>query len=141
MLIGYAMAGKLYADAKRRANLVFQCVIVNAALCLLLSLNHTFWLAGALLFLLGTLTGIVTLITMNVLIAHTDADKRGRIFSVLIMITQGITPLAMSLIGVVGDGLLGNVQALYMSCGACLMILGIALYSNRDLREFLQAGG
>jgi DHA3 family macrolide efflux protein-like MFS transporter len=137
MLTGYVLAAKLPIPPARTAHLVFGCVIGNALICLALSSIHWYLLAAALLLLLGCFSGMVTLTSLNALISRTDADKRGRVSAILVMIAQGLTPLVMSFVGVIGDLLHGNVRPLYAACGAVLLLLGVILSFNADLRRFL----
>jgi DHA3 family macrolide efflux protein-like MFS transporter len=138
LLIGYGLAGKLRVPVDRISSVVFGSVFGNAIICLLLSSTRRYWLASMLLFLFGSCTGIVTLLCLNAVISRTEADKRGRVSAILIMISQGITPLAMSLMGFIGDILHGNVRPLYAGCGAVLLVMGVFLFSNRDLRRFFE---
>jgi hypothetical protein len=54
------------------------------------------------------------------------------------MVTQGLTPLAMSLIGVVSDLLGNNIRLLYSGCGVLLSAAAVTMLANRDLRDFLR---
>ncbi len=138
LLTGYSVAGKLPAPFNRTTPLLFGCLIVNALICIALSLIAWYWLAAMLLFGLGCFSGMVTLLSMNVLISRTDPDMRGRISAILVMITQGLTPLLISFIGVIGDLLHGNVRPVYAACGAALLLVVARLLSKPHLRRFLE---
>lgn len=140
LLTGYALAAKLPIPDTRIAPLLFGSVIGNAFICLTLSCVHWYGLAVALLFLLGGFSGMVTLLCLNVLISRTDAHMRGRIAAILVMITQGLTPLLISFIGVIGDLLHGNVRPVYAACGGALLLVAVRLSFNPHLRRFLDAG-
>ncbi len=138
LLVGYALAGKLSIPADRIGPVVFGCVLGNALICLSLGAIHWYAFAAMLLCVLGCFSGMVTLLSINALISQTDPDKRGRVSAMLVMIVQGLTPLIMSFVGVIGDLLHGNVQPIYSFCGAALFVLAATLFFNRPLRRFLK---
>jgi MFS family permease len=137
LFLGYAWIARSRMPADRKSTVVISCIVASATVCMSLAFIHTYWLASVLLLLFGSFTGAVSLLCMNALLSQTDRDKRGRVAAVLIMITQGITPLTMALLGIVVDELKGNLAPLYASCGLALLITGLMLFSSRDLRFFL----
>lgn len=137
ILIGYALGAKLPPRSSRITTIVFGCVLANAAICVLLSAIHWYALAALLLLTLGCCTGLITLVSLNILIGRSDPDKRGRISAFLVMIAQGLTPSLMSLVGLVADSLRGNIRPLYAGCGVILLVLGVLLSMNAELKRFL----
>jgi MFS family permease len=138
ILTGYGIAGRFPPRSRRRHPVVFGCVLGCAATILALASAGILWQALLFLMLLGTLIGVVTLVSLNAFIEQTEPDKRGRVAAVLLMVTQGLTPLAMSLIGVVSDLLGNNIRLLYSGCGILLSAAAVTMFANRDLRDFLR---
>lgn len=138
ILTGYGIAGRFPPPSRLRHPVVFGCVLGCAATILALASAGVLWQALLFLMLLGTLIGVVTLVSLNAFIEQTEPDKRGRVAAVLLMVTQGLTPLAMSLIGVVSDLLGNNIRLLYSGCGILLSAAAVTMFANRDLRDFLR---
>jgi MFS transporter, DHA3 family, macrolide efflux protein len=134
--IGFALTTKSTLQAAHRSLAVTGCLILSAAVCAGLVLVHTFWIAAVLLLCFGAFTGAVSLLCMNALILQTDSDKRGRVTAVLIMITQGVTPLAMSVLGIAVDLLSGDLRPLYAVCGLALLGVALTFSSSRDVQYF-----
>lgn len=139
MLLGYGAGGGFRQPARYRHAVMFASVAGCAAAILALAYLKTFSGALVALVVLGSLIGIVTLTALSLIIKQTDPEKRGRVGAVLLMVTQGLTPLAMALIGVISDLLRNNIRLLYAGCGTLLFAAAIAMFSNRDLRDFLQS--
>jgi MFS family permease len=139
LLIGYGLAGRFPPPAPHRHTAVFAGAIGCSVAVLALASLSFFPEAMILLCALGCLIGVVTLICLSTFIRQTEPQKRGRVAAVLMMVTQGVTPLAMSLIGVVSDFLGNNMRLLYAACGWLLLGSAIVMATNRDLRQFLQS--
>jgi MFS family permease len=139
MLAGYGLGGRFPAPPRHRHSAVFGCIVGSAASVLALAFLSVFWGATIVLIVLGCMIGLITLISLSVLIEHTEPARRGRVTAVLLMVTQGLTPLAMSLVGVISDLLGNNMRLLYGGCGTLLCIAAAAMYANHDLREFLHS--
>lgn len=138
MLIGYVIGGRLPPPPRYRPAVVLGCVVGCGGGILALALLPKLEEALIVLSCLGCFIGMVTLISLSVFIQKTEAEKRGRVSAVLLMVTQGLTPLAMSLIGVISDLLGNNIRLLYGGCGSLLCVTAIAMFTNRDLQEFLR---
>ncbi len=138
LLTGYAISGRLPPQQHRRHAALFGCVGGCAAIIVALAFLQTFWRVALLIGLLGALIGIVTLISLNAFIQQTEPNKRGRVGAVLLMTTQGITPIAMFAIGMLSDAMGNNIRVLYGACGMLLAATVVATSTNRDLRDFLQ---
>ena len=135
MLLGFILGGRTKGFRHVHA-LLFACVIGNSLTTFALSGIHELWMAMILLFVSGVLAGMMGLLSINAILAKTDQNKRGRVVSILMMIAQGLTPLAMSLMGLVGDRLHGNVQFLYAVLAGLLLLTSLALFFNSDLKHF-----
>ena len=138
ILSGYAIGGKFQPLPRRRHTVVFSCVVGCAVTILALASLEFLWPALIALAMLGALIGVVTLVALNAFIQQTEPEKRGRVAAVLMMVTQGLTPLAMSLVGVISDLLGNNIRLLYGGCGILLSIAAVSMFVNRDLRDFLR---
>ncbi len=138
ILTGYAIAGRFQAAPRYRHLLVFGSVLGCGMTILALASFGILWPALVALVILGSLIGVVTLVSLNTFIQQTEPEKRGRVFAVLLMVTQGFTPLAMCLIGIVSDSLGNNIRLLYGGCSILLLAAAVTMFSNRDLRDFLR---
>jgi MFS family permease len=139
MLIGYAVCGRFPPPAKQRHAAALVCVLGCAVAVFSLAFLSGFWPAMFSLGTLGCLIGVATLICLSVLMQQTEAHMRGRVSAVLVMATQGVTPLAMALVGILSDLLGKNIRLLYGGCGVLLAVTAIVMSANRDLPEFLQS--
>ena len=134
--IGFALTTRSTLQFAHRSPAVTTCLILSAAVCVGLSFVHTFWIAAVLLLCFGAFTGSVSLLFMNALVLQTDPDKRGRVTAVMLMITQGATPLTMSVLGIAVDLLSDNLRPLYGVCGLGLLAVALTFSSSRDVQYF-----
>ncbi len=137
MLAGYSIAGRFPPRPLRRHAALFSSVTAAGLIIFSLVLVQRFWQAAFLLVLLGMAMGVLTLIALNAFIQQTEAGKRGRVNAVLLMTTQGLTPIAMLATGVLCDMWGNNIRGLYGICGALLLITMAFMFANSDLRAFL----
>jgi MFS family permease len=136
LTLGYFAVAREVLPRARRSAVVTGCVLASAVFCMALALNHSYETALVLLFLFGMSSGAIALLCLNEMLAQTDPDKRGRISAALLMITQGLTPLAMSLLGVAVDQLSGNVLPVYGACSLAFGLLALISFSSRNLQSF-----
>jgi MFS transporter, DHA3 family, macrolide efflux protein len=135
MLAGYVQGGRTKTTSAYAHYIVLGCIIGTGAAALVISQLHSLSFALVMLFLMGFLAGVALLLSINALIIKTPTDKRGRIAGVLVMVGR-IAPLAMSVFGLLGDKLNGNVRPIYAGCAVMLLVLGSTLLFNADLRRF-----
>jgi MFS family permease len=138
LLIGYGLGGYNRIRPIRIASVATGCIFGNSLICLVLSVNHSFYLATLLLVLFGFGNGMISMLSVNSLLAQTRIDKRGRVISILIMVTQGFMPLTMAFVGVIGDMLRGNVRPLYAGCGGFLLVMALVAFSNQEFTVFFR---
>lgn len=136
LTLGYLAVAREVMPRARRSAVVTGCVLSSAVFCMGLALNHSYEAALVLLLLFGLSSGAIALLCLNEMLAQTDPDKRGRISAALLMITQGLTPLAMSLLGVAVDQLSGNVLPVYGACSLAFGLLALISFCSRNLQSF-----
>lgn len=136
LFLGYLAVAREVLPNIERSAVVPVCILAGAMCCGGLALNHSYYGALGLLCSFGFFTGAFSLLCLNELLAQTDSDKRGRISAVVLMITQGLTPLTMGLLGVAVDQLAGNVRPIYGACGVAFVLLAVLSFSSRALRYF-----
>jgi hypothetical protein len=136
LLAGYSAVAREIIPSVRRSSIVTGCILASAAICMGLALTRSYWTALPLLLLFGVCTGSIFLLSLNALLAQTDPDMRGRVSAVLLMITQGLTPLAMSGLGIAVDQLAGNVRPVYGACSLAFGLLGLLFACSRMLQYF-----
>jgi hypothetical protein len=138
MFLGFGVTAKRSIPGERRTSAASLSLVFGAATCVGLALVHVYWIAALLLLVFGFFSGSISLLCNNALISQTDADMRGRVSSVMITITQGVTPLSMGVLGVAVDLLNRNVPLFYAACGATLLLVAVTFSANRNVRYFFQ---
>jgi MFS transporter, DHA3 family, macrolide efflux protein len=97
-------------------------------------------IAWALLFGLGLLTGWVSLMAITMLQTATEEGARGRVFGVLLAVSQGMGPVAMLLTGLAAEVSGNNLRLIYTVSGLGSLIIAARLSFNPKIREFFLTG-
>lgn len=138
MFLGFGMAGALgKLSATTTSRLILFCGalmgIPLASLAFITQALIAVWAIGCI----GTMNGFLIVSLVSMLQRAMPSELRGRAFGLLTMVTQGLTPVAMGLAGVVADITHRNVPVVYFVCGAAATILSLNLAVRRECREFL----
>lgn len=136
-LIGYTIAGGIKLSGKSRSWCVIVALILNCIMFVAIAFMKT---AMASLFIwvpIGILNGFTNINIMTILQTSTPSEIRGRVFGLLGTLSQGLTPIAMGLSGVVADLLDQNVPLVFMICGGIATLISIIVSFSKDFREFL----
>lgn len=136
-LIGYAVGGIARAPAEKSGRLVLTATVLMSLLLTSLAAVHNPWVALSLITGIGITSGFNAIRLVTVLQLATPQDVRGRVFGMLMTITQGLAPVAMALTGFVLDLTGRNIAAVYFSCGAAAALLSANIVLRRDCRQFL----
>ena len=94
--------------------------------------------ALSFLFALGLLMGWVSLTAISMLQAATEQGARGRVFGVLLTISQGMTPLAMLLAGLAAQASGNNLRLIYTVSGLASLLIGTWLSFSAKIRDFFE---
>ncbi len=96
----------------------------------------TRWVAAAFSLLLGLEFGVLMIPALSYLMEHTSDDLRGRIFSLLFMVVNGVTALPVLLTAVLSDWLGIN----RVIAGLGVLLAGTGLVVARYARRVFEAG-
>lgn len=132
MAVGTLAAALMAARRKRPRLLVVMIAMAVFVVSMLLSaVAPNFWVFAALLVPCG-LSGITMMITCNSLLQlSTDAEYRGRVMSLYMLLFLGSTPIGAPIIGWIGETL-GARWAVGLGGGALAIVwIGAAVYLLR----------
>jgi MFS family permease len=135
-LSGYLLAGFSYRLKSRLFPAVAACVFLTS-----LSFGLLGWITnsiGALVLtvVLGCMMGWVTMTSTTILQQGTEPEARGRVFGLLISITQALTPVAMLATGYIAELTGNNVRLIYEVAGVSSALVGLGLARSSPVREF-----
>jgi len=99
-MAGYVVSSIIFIPPRRKLkSLIISIVIYNISL--IIAVNQSFNLSMVMFLLIGGFfNSIVNLIILSTVQAATPGDMRGKVMAFISMITQGLTPFAMALGGV-----------------------------------------
>lgn len=136
-LLGFIWAGAVRITGHTRSSLMLISLAVQAVLLGSLGFTDSKFVALALLFATGILNGFLNINISTIMQLTTPTEIRGRVFSLLSMVTGGLAPLAMGLSGVVADLLDQNIPLIFIVCGGITAVLSIGISFSHHFREFL----
>ncbi len=136
-LLGYLWAGAVRVSGQLRSTLMLMSLTAQAVLLGSLGLTDSRFVALAVLIATGVLNGFLNINIATIVQLTAPTEIRGRVFSLLSMVTGGLAPLAMGLSGVIADLLDQNVPLIYVVCGGTTAALSIAVSFSRSFRDFL----
>jgi MFS family permease len=120
----------------RRALLIAGFAGLGFAL-MVLGQVRSLWVALAILFATGVLSGMVNVLVMSIIQRRTSDEFRGRAIGLHTMMTRVLVPIGLVGGGAVADLTGRNVPLVYAICGA-LAMASVALFgSHRTTRAFL----
>jgi DHA3 family macrolide efflux protein-like MFS transporter len=135
-LIGYVFAGLGRVFGKHLFSAVCGCVLLTSVICGLIGWITIPGVAIGMLALLGFLMGWVSITTATILQQGTPEDARGRVFSLLLTLTQGLSPIAMFLAGIAADVTHNNIRLIYTFSGVGSLLVAVGLARSSNLRKF-----
>jgi MFS family permease len=136
-MVGFAVAGSIKLSGTARGRWLMIFIVMEAVGYGLLGLIKNPAPAMVLAIVGGITGGFVTVHITTILQLTTPGDMRGRVFGLLATVSGSLAPLAMGLAGVVADLVNQNIPLIYVSCGAIMLVLSVAVFLNRDVREYL----
>jgi MFS transporter, DHA3 family, macrolide efflux protein len=96
------------------------------------------YVALVLMTLLGLATVLVGILTVSVVQMATPSEMRGRVFGLLATLTQGLSPIALGLSGLVADRLgPSQIGWIYIVSGAIALAIALSLSMDKELYRFL----
>jgi MFS family permease len=112
-------------------------VLAASILFVLLGLIHLPSIALILMLLLGMMLGIVNVVAISTIQLTTPSEIRGRVFVLLITLSNALTPIAMGISGLIADWTGQNIPLIYLICGCISGAIAICLSFSKQLRQFL----
>lgn len=135
-----AVAGFLVMSVKtpKAKNKLKIFISANAAfnICMITAFNQPSFLAMAVLLLLsGFFNSLFNVLLISTIQASSKSEVRGKVMSFLNMITQGLTPFAMALGGVLGDHF--PLRSIITGAIAAMFVFSVPAYINRSFKDFI----
>ncbi len=128
-----ALAGTFLAGVlkPRRVGLVIMLMnLVAAPLMIAVGFAPHVWVAAGLTLILGLLNGIVDLIYLSWVQRNVVPDMLGRVMSLVMLTSAGISPLSFAVAGVLAQI---DVRLLYGLAGALLFVVALVSLRSREL--------
>ena len=94
-----------------------------------------FPVAGALLALSGFANAVLNVLIMSVMQLAVPQDMRGKVFSLMGMVTQGLTPVAFALAGVLAVFI--PLAPLMAACFAVAVVVGLPFMFLSSFKRFI----
>jgi MFS family permease len=120
----------------RRALLVTAYAGLGLAL-MVLGQVQSLWVAFAILFATGVMSGTVNVLVMSIIQRRTSGEFRGRVIGLQTMMTRVLVPIGLVGGGAVADLTGRNVPLVYGICGGLAMASVIVLTTRQSTRDFL----
>jgi MFS family permease len=133
---GYGLAGFIRLQPTTLLACFCASVLLTSTLLIILAWITKAAVAWGILFCLGLLTGWVSLTAISMLQAATEEGARGRVFGVLLTISQAMSPLAMVLAGLAAQASGNNLRLIYTVSGLGSLLIAAHLSFNQRIREF-----
>jgi MFS family permease len=95
------------------------------------------WMSVVLIACAGLAGGVFNVATITLIQLDTADEMRGRMFGLLHTMVGGLTPISMGLTGVVTDLIDQNVPAVFVACGAALIVVSVIMSFSQSFRTFL----
>ncbi len=111
--------------------IVFLCVWLGAGVGAI-GLVPSLILAALLMGLSGVGTGVVNTYGISWLQRRTDSAMHGRVMSLVMLASMGLTPVAYAVSGVIAEI---NPALLFLIGGAMMLLCGVGAAANRQVRE------
>lgn len=135
-----AMAGFLFLSimSVKPANKMKLFIVSNIVfnVSMIIAMNQPFFIIMALLLgLAGFLNSVFNVILISTVQASTPQDYRGKVMSFLNMITQGLTPFAMALGGVLGG--VFPIRLVISSAFFAVFIITVPSYFSKSFKKYI----
>lgn len=136
-MIGLAIFGTLKFTPRSRLGFMVVLPIITAGVLIYFGTTPNVYLVFGLFFIIGVNGALFDLNVVTLIQSTIETEIRGRVFSVLRTLANGLTPFAMGLSGVVADLVDQNIPLIFLVCGGTLLIITLSLSSNHNYRRFV----
>ena len=135
-LTGYIFASIVKLSGKARIALLASLLISTSIGFSLLVLVNSPLIALIIMAMLGIMIGIINVTAITILQITTPSEMRGRVFGLLVTLSNGLNPIAMGVSGIVADFTNHNIPLIYTTCGGILFLVSVWLSMNQKVRDF-----
>ncbi len=135
MFLGMALTAAVKIPAARRFFWFIWCGLVTMACLVTFPFVGSFPIAAALLGVAGFANAVLNVFIMAVMQLGVPQDMRGKVFSLMGMITQGLTPIAFALAGVLAEFL--PLAPLMSVCFGLAVLFGVPMAFVSSFRRFI----
>jgi DHA3 family macrolide efflux protein-like MFS transporter len=135
MFLGMALTALVKIPAARRHFWFIVCGSVSMACLIAFPFVGSFPLATALLGIAGFANAIFNVFISSVIQLAVPQSMRGKVFAFISMITQGLTPIAFALAGVLAEFL--PLPPLMSACFATAVLVGAPMFFMASFRRFI----
>jgi len=135
MFLGMALTALVKIPARRRHFWFIVSGLVSMACLIVYPFVRVFPLAVTLLGVAGFANAVLNVFIMAVMQLAVPQNMRGKVFSLMGMIMQGLTPIAFALAGALAEFL--PIPLLMASCFATATLFGMPMMFRRSFREFI----
>ncbi len=135
-LAGYIFASVIKFSGKARIAFLSSLLISTSIAFGLLGFVNSPLIALVIMAILGMMIGIINVTAITILQIATPSEMRGRVFGLLITLSNGLNPIAMGVSGIVADFTNHNIPLIYTSCGGLLFLVSVWLSTNQKVRDF-----
>jgi MFS family permease len=135
MLLGMAITAAAKVPPARRATLFLFSGTISMVCLITFPFMNNFVIGTALLGVAGLSNAIINVFIMSVMQLAVPRAMRGKVFSLMSMLTQGLTPIAFALAGGLAEFL--PLPPLISGCFAVAVLLGVPMIAARSFRRFI----
>ena len=136
-LAGSALAGMTRATGAARGSLLVAAFALLAIALAALGQIRAPWVALAITFLTGVLSGLINVFVLSILQRRTPTDLRGRVLGLHAMMARALVPIGMIGGGAVADLTGRNVPLVFGICGGLALFSVLLLTMRRTTRAYL----
>jgi MFS family permease len=135
MLLGMLLTSAVKIPPIRRFGIFAVSILVSMACWAVFPLLDNFIIMVTLLVIAGLLNAIVNVFIQSTMQQTVPQEMRGKVFSLMSALLQGLTPLAMALGGVLAEFF--DIRYIIFSCFAITIILVIPFAFIKSFKRFI----
>lgn len=135
-LAGYILASVIKFSGKAKIALLSFLLLGTSMAFSLLGFVDMPLIALVIMTILGIMIGTINITAITILQVTTPSEIRGRVFGLLITLSNGLSPIAMGISGIVADSTNHNIPLIYTCCGGVMFLISIWLLMNQKVRNF-----
>ncbi len=131
MMLGGAIIA-WWGGFKNAINTIALSCFVFGISSVLLAVPH-FYFLSALMLVMGIFVAFTNAAEMALFQRKVEADKQGRVFSVVQIVATGVMPLGMLIFGPLGDVV--DLRLIFIICGILTVVLSGFIYFHKTLKQ------